>query len=475
MAGIAATAARAASDELAELTLSVASAMIAKKVVSPVDLTEVCLKRIERLNPRLNAFITVTGEQAMDQARALEAELQAGRRRGPLHGIPVALKDLIDTAGVKTTGGSALYAERLPLSDAEVVRRLGAAGAICVGKLNLHEFAFGATSVISHFGPVHNPWKLEHHAGGSSGGSGAAVAAGLCYGALGTDTGGSIRIPAARCGIVGLKPTYGRVSTRGVIPLSWSLDTVGPMCRTVADTALLLQAIAGYDAAASGSLDDPVPDYSAAIGTRVSTFKLGIPRAVFYEQLHPEVEAAVNAALEVLSKLTASTREVRLPPIPDLPLEPAEAWTFHQGYLAKSPQLYHATTKARIEAGSKITEATHLKARENLVKVRQAVRAVFSAVDLLVLPTVPDLPETIEEAIKKEALPGPPLAIRNTRIMNVYGLPSISIPCGFSRSGLPIGLQIAGPALGEVKVMALAHAYEQATEWHKRKPPLPAG
>src|SRR5437016_5698154 len=251
-------------------SLQQVSELIRKKSASPVELTEECLKRIEKLNPALNAYITVMGEQALRQARELEAERQSGKWRGPLHGIPIGLKDLIDTAGVRTTAASAIFANRIPTDDAEVVRRLRAAGAILIGKLNMHEFAYGATSVPSHYGPVHNPWKLDRIAGGSSGGSGAAVAAELCYGALGSDTGGSIRQPSAYCGIVGFKPTYGRVSTRGVIPLSWSLDHIGPMCRTVADAALLLGVIAGYDPLETTSLDAPVPDYAHALRTKVS-------------------------------------------------------------------------------------------------------------------------------------------------------------------------------------------------------------
>src|SRR5215510_9589943 len=252
-------------DELTAMSIREAADLLRRKKVSPVDLTKACLARIGQFNPALNAFITVTSEAALAQARTAEAEIQRGMWRGPLHGIPIALKDLFDTAGVKTTGGSALFKDRVPQEDAEVVRRFKTAGAVLVGKNNMHEFAYGGTSLVTHFGPVLNPWDLSRIAGGSSGGSAAAVAAQLCFGSLGSDTGGSIRGPAGYCGVVGLKPTYGLVSTRGVIPLSWSLDHVGPIARNVADTAIILQAIAGYDPQEINSQVIPVPDYSAAL------------------------------------------------------------------------------------------------------------------------------------------------------------------------------------------------------------------
>src|SRR5579864_3792486 len=256
--------------ELVDLNIRDASELVRQRKVSPVELTHACLAQIEKLNPALNAFITVTAESATAEARAAEAEIQRGKWRGPLHGIPIALKDLFDTAGVRTTAGSGVFKDRVPEQDAEVVRRLKSAGAVLLGKLNMHEFAYGGTSVATYFGAVHNPWNLDRIAGGSSGGSAAAVAAGLCYGALGSDTGGSVRQPAAYCGIAGLKPTYGRVSTRGAVPLSWSLDHVGPMCRTVGDVALLLQGIAGYDPEDSNSVDAPVPDYAQALRAKIS-------------------------------------------------------------------------------------------------------------------------------------------------------------------------------------------------------------
>jgi aspartyl-tRNA(Asn)/glutamyl-tRNA(Gln) amidotransferase subunit A len=286
--------------DLTNLSIREAAELVRKKKVSPVELTKACLARIEQLNPVLNAFITITAEPALARAREAEAEVQGGKWLGPLHGIPIALKDLFDTAGVRTTAGSALFKDRIPDEDAEAVRRLKAAGAVVLGKLNMEEFAYGPSSIISYFGAVHNPWELGHIAGGSSGGSAASVAAELCYGALGSDTGGSIRIPAAYCGIVGLKPTYGLVSTRGVVPLSWSLDHVGPMTRTAADAALMLQVIVGYDPQDITSEEMKVPDYVEALRTNVSSLRVGVPREFFFEGLDQEIEAAMNGALSII-------------------------------------------------------------------------------------------------------------------------------------------------------------------------------
>src|SRR5438445_211978 len=300
------------SDDLAFLTISELSELIRTRKISPVEVTRVMLQRIEKFNPILNAYVTVTSEQAMKSAQDAEKEIQHGKWRGPLHGVPLALKDLFDTAGVRTTAASALFKDRVPQEDAEVVGKLKAAGAVLLGKLNMHEFAYGGSSTVSYFGAVHNPWEPTYSTGGSSGGSAAAVAAGLCFGALGSDTGGSIREPAAYCGIVGLKPTYGLVSTRGVIPLSWSLDHVGPLARTAADAALILQVIAGYDSQDITSGEMKVPDYAQALRANVSSIRIGVPREFFYADLDPDIEAAMKNALSVLEKHTARIRDVAL-------------------------------------------------------------------------------------------------------------------------------------------------------------------
>jgi aspartyl-tRNA(Asn)/glutamyl-tRNA(Gln) amidotransferase subunit A len=301
------------------------------------------------------------------------------------------------------------------------------------------------------------------------------VAAGLCYGALGSDTGGSIRQPAAYCGIVGLKPTYGLVSTRGVVPLSWSLDHVGPMCRTVADTALLLQVIAGYDSLDTNSLAGTPPDYARAMRQNVSRLRLGIPRSPFYENLDPEIEQAVNRAVQILGGMTASIRDVELPGYATIPVAGAEAYAFHAPYFTKTPELYQPVTRRRLQAGATVTATAYVEGRRELDRLRRAVGAVFSTVDVLVTPTTPVLPGTVQEGVNDPGTPpagGVPLSLRNTQPFDIYGLPSISIPCGFTRSGLPIGLEISGPRLGDAAVLAAAHAYEQATDWHRRTPSL---
>ena len=462
-------------NDLTNLTIREAAELVRKKKVSPVELIKACLARIEQLNPVLNAFITITAEPALAQAREAEVEMQRGKWLGPLHGIPIALKDLFDTAGVRTTAGSALFKDRIPNEDAEVVRRLKAAGAVVLGKLNMEEFAYGPSSIISYFGAVHNPWELGHIAGGSSGGSAAALSAELCYGALGSDTGGSIRIPAAYCGVVGLKPTYGLVSTRGVIPLSWSLDHVGPMTRTVADAALMLQVIVGYDPQDISSEEMKVPDYVEALRTNVSSLRLGVPREVFFEELDPEIEAAMNGALSVLGKLTAGVRNIKMPVHADESMRgavrAAEAFAYHADYVAKTPELYEPETLKKIRVGAEVTTLAYIQARRALAQLRRAVGKVFESVDALVTPTTPVPPAAISDPKADDFLP----AARNTGPFNVYGLPSISIPCGFTSAGLPIGMQISGPHGGEAIVMQLAYAYEQATNWHKRRPGVPIG
>jgi aspartyl-tRNA(Asn)/glutamyl-tRNA(Gln) amidotransferase subunit A len=470
-------------DDRTGLTLSEASQLVRGKKLSPVELTHECLSRIERLNPKLNAFITVTADSAVAEARQAEAELQHDRWRGPLHGIPIALKDLVDTVGVHTTAASGVFKDRVPTEDAEIVRRLKAAGAVFLGKLNLQEIAYGGSSAISHFGPVHNPWNLDYSSGGSSGGSAVAVAARLCFAAIGTDTGGSIRQPSAYCGVVGLKPTYGRVSTSGIIPLSWSLDHVGPITRTAMDAALMLEVIAGYEPEDSTSIDAPVADYAATIADTTSSLRLGIPRAYFYDDLHPEIQAAMEAALSVLRTITASEHDVP-PPLTDATYSSwmdaysaiftAEAYAYHKDYIARDPELYQVPTLKRLRVGADVTTATYIQSRRWLDQVRRAIAQAFDSVDLLITPTVRVPPFTIADLqADADTIRAKELAmLHNTRPWNFTGLPTISVPSGFTRAGLPIGMQITGPAGGEATVLRLAYAYEQATEWHKRKPNL---
>ncbi|MBL8200160.1 MAG: amidase [Chromatiales bacterium] len=458
-----------ATTDVTGLTLRQASTALGRKALSPVDLTRACLDRITALQPRLNAFITVLPEQALADARERERELAGGRRRGPLHGIPVALKDNIDTAGIRTTAAAGGFAERIPAADAEVVRRLRESGAILLGKLNMDECAYGVTSTSGWFGAVKNPWSEAHVAGGSSGGPAAAVAAGLCYGALGTDTGGSIRQPAAWCGITGLKPTCGLVSARGVIPLSWSLDHVGPMARTAEDAALLLQAIAGFDPLDPASVESSPVDYARALDQSTRRLRIGLPREMYFEDLDPEIASAVTAAIELLRNLTAGTRDVTLPAVPNLSLLFVEAGAYLAPALAASPDGFSPNIRALVETGARISAASYAEARRQLALSRHAIRQVFDDVDVLVTPTTPDLPSRID-AGAAPARRGPPLSARNTTPFNIYGLPTISVCCGFAKSGLPIGLQISGPAFGDARVLALAHAYQQRTAWHERRP-----
>jgi aspartyl-tRNA(Asn)/glutamyl-tRNA(Gln) amidotransferase subunit A len=445
--------------------------------LSPVELAKHCLKQIERLNPILNAFITVTADAALEQARQAEAEIQHGEWRGPLHGIPLGLKDIVDTDGVRTTAASALFKDRIPSQDAEVARRLRSAGAVFLGKQNLHEFAYGGSSMISYYGEVHNPWDPAHIAGGSSGGSAAAVAAGLGFGAIGTDTAGSIREPAAQCGVVGIKPTFGRVSARGVIPLSPSLDHVGPIARTVSDVAILLQAVSGFDPQDTNSVDVPVPDYLAVLPGQTKGLRIGVPRKFFYEDLDSEVAAAVDLALEALKNLGCEIREINFDVPTDRTLQAAESYVYHRDFVARSPELYQPETLRRISSGENISEAQIEAARRDLAKARSEINGTFANLDFLITPAVPIPSPSIVELKQNPDLlrPRELILLRNTRPFNVWGLPAISIPCGFTSRGLPIGLQIAGPPWSEAAVLRLAYAYQEATNWHRREPTLVAG
>ncbi len=453
-------------------TIHELSGKIRDRSVSPVELTRACLARIDQLNPTLNTFITVTADSALDQARVAEREIFAGDYRGPLHGIPIGLKDILDTAGVRTTAASALFKDRVPDEDAEVVRRLRAAGAIILGKQNLHEFAYGGSSMISFFGKVHNPWDITRLTGGSSGGSAASVAAGLGFAAVGTDTAGSVRLPAAYCGVVGLKPTYGRVSARGVVPLSWSYDHVGPIASSVYDVALMLQVLAGYDAADPASVDVPVPDFVAAIAQRPPKLRIGVPREFFFDHLHPEVADAVEKAIKLFSELPAEIRDVKLEISTDRTLASAEAYAYHEQFVARSPGLYQPATLARIQSGANIPAPDALRASRDLQASRHAIRRIFDEVDVLLTPTVPIPPPVIADLRKHpdNLRPQELLMLRNTRPFNVWGIPTISVPCGLTKDGLPIGLQLAAAPWREELVLQAAHAYEQATEWHKKMP-----
>jgi aspartyl-tRNA(Asn)/glutamyl-tRNA(Gln) amidotransferase subunit A len=457
-------------------TIQQLSRQIRDRAISPVELTRDCLARIENLNPKLNAFITVLADSALDQARHAEQEIQHGKYRGPLHGIPIGLKDILDTAGIRTTAASAQYKDRIPADDAEVVGRLRAAGAIILGKQNLHEFAYGGSSLISFFGEIHNPWDVSRITGGSSGGSAASVASGLGFAAIGTDTAGSIRLPAAYCGVVGLKPTYGRVSARGVVSLAWSYDHVGPIANSVYDAALMLQVLAGYDAGDPASVDAPVPDFTSRLEPPPPKLRIGVPRAFFFDDLNPEIAAAIEKAIQVFGGLHAQIRdEVKLEVSTDRTLASAEAYAFHQPLVARSPELYQPATLARIKSGENVAAADALRASRDLQASRHAIRKVFDQVDILLTPTVPIPPPSIKELGEHpdRLRPTELNMLRNTRPFNVWGIPAISVPCGFTKEGLPIGVQLAAAPWQEHVVLQAAQAYEQATDWHMKMPDFP--
>ena len=456
------------------LTLSQAAARIQSKQSTPTALVEACLSRIEVYQPKLNAFITVLKESALAQARQAETEIRNGQYRGPLHGVPIALKDNIDTAGIRTTAASAVFDDRIPAADAEVAMRLKAAGAILLGKLNLHEFAFGGTSVTSYFGPVRNPWNLSRHPGGSSGGSAAAVSADLCFGALGTDTGGSIRTPASYCSIVGFKPTYGLVSIRGIVPLVYSRDHCGPMTKTVEDAALLLNVLAGYDRLDIASVQHPREDYVAAMRQPVKQLRIGIPRAPYFDLLDEDVAKAIEAAISAMSGLTASIKDVTLPSARGTNTG-GEIYAYHEEYFSRSSTLYQIPTRRSLTGDKDAKAADYVRASWKLQLLRRTIDDAFTSqgVDLMVLPTRRRTPRTVEAAMKREGSDKPRNPeLENPANFNLFGIPALSLPCGFTAGGMPIGLMIVGPNFSEGKVLALAHAYEQATDWHKRKSPI---
>jgi Asp-tRNA(Asn)/Glu-tRNA(Gln) amidotransferase A subunit family amidase len=433
-------------------TISEASELVRTGEVSPVELVRECLEKIDALNSQLNAFVTVTADSASQEAKQAETEIRSGKWRGPLHGIPVGLKDLIDTAGVRTTAASAVFENRVPSQDAEVVRKLRAAGAVIIGKQNLHEFAYGGSSVISHFGPILNPADPAYIAGGSSGGSAAAVACGMCYGSIGTDTAGSVREPAALCGAVGLKPSYGLASTEGIIPLSPSLDHAGPITRSVEDCALVLDAITQ-----SGGR------YAECLDRMGQNWRVGIPRPFFFEELDPEVAAAVQTAINELKSFGCATVDVEIHVDTDRTLQSAESYAFHREMIASSPELYNPETLRRLRSGENITDGQYRSALAELASLREEIGTIFENIDLLVTPTTPVPALRLSELTANPDLlrPAELLLLRNTRPVNVWGLPAISVPCGLTSAGLPIGLQIIGPSLRDDTVLQFAFAFEQ--------------
>lgn len=417
-------------DLFAALSLAEASAKLRSGEVRSVDLTGACLDRIHRLDREINAFITVTAESALEQAQVADDEIRRGAFRGPLHGIPVALKDLIDVACVKTTAASALLLDSVALADADVTIRLRRAGAVLLGKTNLHEFAYGGSGVISHFGPVKNPVDVRHITGGSSSGSAAAVAANLCYAALGTDTAGSIRLPAACCGIVGFKPTYDAVSVNGVVELSRSFDHVGPMTRTVEDARIVWEAIRR----------------DSSNRRKSENIRVGILRPYFFDELHADVATAIDGAIAHLRD-RYQVKDAQFPVDADRTVQTRESWDYHEAWVKQSPEKYDPQTLKRIQRGQEVSNAEFEERKKDLDQTRRSVGAMFdsAAVDIVVTPTSPIPPPSFAEVMSdpQTLRARELLLLRNTRPFNVWGTPAISVPCGRTRDGLPIGIQFA--------------------------------
>ncbi len=466
--------------ELCYASAGTLSRLVQSKEVSPVDIIDAHLARIEATEPMLNSFITLLPEEARAAARRAEQEIQSGNYKGPLHGIPVALKDLFNTGGVRTTSGSRIFDNFIPERDCTVAARFHQAGAILLGKLNMHQFAYGPTGENPDYGHMHNPWDLDLITGGSSGGSGSATAAGQCTITTGSDTGGSIRIPAALCGIVGLKPTYGLVSRYGLTPLSWSLDHPGPMVRTVEDAALSMNAIAGYDPKDVASARVDIPDYTTALTGDVRGLRIGVVKEYFEAPLDPEVDRSVRDAIGVLESLGAVVTEVSFPMFNDSQaisgaILMSEAAAYHRDLLASDGEKLYPPVRVRLEAGLFVSAADYLRAQQARSVFDRQARELLEQVDLLAGPTEPVtapvlLAERVQAGEREVGTTG--ALTQYTRPYNLTGFPAISVPCGFSEAGLPMALQLAGRPFDELTVLRAAHAYEQATEWHSRRPPI---
>ncbi len=452
-----------------DLTIEAVAPLIRSKKISPVELTRFFLDRIGRLQPSINAYITVTADAALAQARRAEAEIVRGRYRGPLHGIPISLKDLFYTRGVRTTAGSKILRRFIPKENAVIVNRLQDAGCVLLGKTNLHEFAFGATNVNPHYGPVRNPWDRTRISGGSSGGSAAAVVSAQAMASFGTDTGGSIRIPAAACGCVGFKPTWGRVPMGGVIPLAPSLDHAGPLARCVLDAALLLDAVAeprlwkAWTARAASEIRRGSPP-----------LRIGIPRQFFFRKIQPGVRAAVDAAIGAFEELGARIEPLNLAGMEETAglaaeITGDEAFAYHRRRMERRPQDYGADVRARLLSGGQATAAAYIQARERQAAYARRLEAAFDKIDLIVAPTLPVTAPRVEQnevRIGNTDEDVRTALLRLTRPGNLSGLPAVSVPCGFSREGLPVGLQLIGRRLDEITLLRAAYAYEQSTPWH---------
>jgi len=469
------------SQDLCYFSAGELSRLIRKREVSPVEVVKAHLARVEALEPGLNSFITLLPEQAMEEARLAEREIRSGQYRGPLHGIPVGLKDLFYVKGVRNTSGSKIFDHFIPDYDSTLALRLREAGTILLGKLNLHQFAYGPTGENPDYGNMHNPWDTKLIPGGSSGGSASATASGQCTLAMGTDTGGSIRIPSALCGLVGLKPTYGRLSRYGITVLSWSMDHPGPMARTVEDCALVMNSVAGYDRRDPSSGNMSVPDFTDSLTENMRGLRVGVPKEFFEDPMDSEVEFFVRNAIELLSKLGAIIHDISWPMCHESKaisstIQMAEATAYHHQLMKHNSSRLDPKVRLRLEAGLLISAVDYLQAQRARRLFYQQSCDLFKKVDLLAGPTVPITACTIgteEVQIGNTLLGVIPALTQYTRPFNLNGFPAITVPCGFSKNGLPIGFQLAGKPFDEATVLRVAFAYEQATEWHQRRPLIP--
>ena len=461
-------------DKLYFLTMREAGQLMRSGQLSPVELLRDCLERIDATDDRLHSFVTLMADEAMVQARTAEAEMLQGNYRGPMHGIPFALKDLYDTAGTRTTSGSYVDLERVPTVDATTTARLKEAGGVLVGKLAMHEFALGGPDWSTPFEPARNPWNLDHITGGSSSGTGSAVASGQVMGGLGSCTGGSIRGPASYCGIVGIKPTYGRVSRSGVVTLSWSQDHAGPMTWTVEDSAYMLQAMAGHDPKDPTSSAAPVPDYSASLREDIKGVTVGLPRHYFFDpdpSVNPEVVAVVERAVSELESLGANVRDVSLPSLDwvraaNSVIMVCEAYAYHEPNLKTMPEKFGDIVRSRFRTGGLLTAADYLQAQRVRTWARREFADVMKAVDFLVTPTMTTPAPAFEGYDPTSTVRGRSF----TAPFNVTGLPAISVPCGFTEDGLPVGMQIAGKPFDEPGCFQVAYTYQQHAGWYKTRP-----
>lgn len=468
-------------DELLNLSLAQAAQRIKRKAISPVELVDAALARIAAVDGRLKSYISVFADEARQVAKAAEIMTLAGHDLGPLHGVPIALKDNVATKGTRTTAGSKILSDWKPEKDATIAARLRQAGAIFVGKLNMHEFAWGGTSDNPHYGAVRNPWNTGHFPAGSSGGSGAAVAARTCYGAIGTDTGGSIRLPSAINGIVGIRPTYGRVSNHGIIPLAWSMDTAGPMTRTVEDCAIMFGTIAGHDPNDATTARAATCDYTAGLTAGVRGLRIGVIPGYFFHHLQPPVLAAVKQALDTLVGLGAQIVDVEIANIhgnisAQLTIESAEPSTYHQRWLRERPDDYGADVRSLLEIGEMLLATHYLQAQRYRTLLRNEFMDAFRKVDVFVCPTLPftatkvgAMKVVIENGVEEDMLSA---IMQYTGVPSLTGLPSLNVPCGFDPNGLPIGMQIIGRPFDEATLFRTGAAYQSATDFHTKAPQL---